>query len=436
MRKTRIYSEASGDTPVAVPSGDPAMRPSPNTTAALPTRRTALTAGTALISAAFLPACGGGGGDSGSPASASPATPAAAAASSYAQGAITGFGSVIVGGVRYDDSTATVTDDDGNSRSSREFRLGMTLQVDAGNVDRANASALALRIRLGNEIVGPVGTVDTAASTVTVLGQTVLITTSTVFDDSLTGGLAALTAGKVVEVYGILDPANARIVATRIELEDSVTAYKLRGAIAALDTTAKTFTLNGQVINYAGVPTANVPANLANGQIVRVLLNTTQVAGQWVATAVRSGLRLPPTLPDAKVEGVITAFTSTTSFTVNGLVINASGASFPDGTAGVVLGARVEVSGQVVDGVLVATKVEIEDRRNQGVRNLELRGELGNLNTTDKTFALRGVTVWYGGTVEYRDGTETTLANGRRVEVRGVLSTDRTRLEARRVEFK
>ena len=61
---------------------------------------------------------------------------------------------------------------------------------------------------------------------------------------------------------------------------------------------------------------------------------------------------------------------------------------------------------------------------------------MSNLNTVAKTFALRGVTVWYGGTVEYRDGSEATLANGRRVEVKGVLSTDRTRLEARRVEFK
>lgn len=397
-------------------------------------RRAALVAGTALFSAAFLVACGGGGGAEAP--SAAPPAPPVATASSYTEGTITGFGSVIVGGVRYDDSTASVTDDDGATRSRNDFRLGMNVQVDAGTVDRANASALALRIRLGNEIVGPVGAVDAAASTLTVLGQIVLVTTSTVFDDSLGGGLAAVRTGQVLEIYGILDPANGRVVATRVELEDSATAYKLRGAITALDTTAKTFSINGQVISYAGLPAANVPPGLTNGQIVRVLLATTQVNGQWVATALRGGLRLPPALPDAKVEGAITAFTSTTSFTVNGLVVNATNASFPDGTTGVVLGARVEVSGQVVDGVLVATKVEIEERRHQGLRPLELRGEMGNLNTTAKTFALRGVTVWYGGTVDYRDGTEARLANGVRVEVRGVLSADRTRLEARRIDFK
>jgi hypothetical protein len=93
------------------------------------------------------------------------------------------------------------------------------------------------------EVLGPVSAVDTTAGTLTMLGQTVLVTTSTLFDATLAGGLAAIAAGAVVEVYGILDTANARIVATRIEAEDSATAYQLRGRIANVDTTAKTFTM-------------------------------------------------------------------------------------------------------------------------------------------------------------------------------------------------
>ena len=397
----------------------------------IPDWRLALASATAIGATALLVACGGGG----------DAPPAAGAtppvASSYTQGAITGFGSVFVAGVRFDDSAATFDDDEGNSRSRSELKLGMMVEVDAGAVDRSAASALALRIRLGNEIVGPVGTKDVAASTVQVLGQTVLVTTSTVFDETLAGGLSALTTGTVVEVYGILDPTTGRVVATRIEAEAGATAYKLRGQISNLNTTLKTFTINGQLISYASLPGVGVPPGLTNGQIVRVRLQTTQVAGAWVATALRGGLRVPDVARrDAHVEGVISTFTSTGNFEVNGLKVDASGATFPDGTAGIVLGARVEVEGVVTAGVLVASKVEIAERRTPAERPLELRGELGNLNTTDKTFALRGVTVWYGGAVEYRDGTEATLANGKRVEVKGVLSTDRTRLEARRIEFK
>lgn len=390
-------------------------------------RRLALQSGLAAASLAVLAACGGGGDDAGS----TPPT----TASTYTAGTITGFGSVFVGGVRYDDSSATVTDEDDNPSSRSALRLGMSVEVDAGPIDRTAASALALRIRLGSEVVGPVGAVDVAASTVQVLGQTVVVTTSTVFDDTLSGGLAALTAGQVVEVYGILDPANGRIVATRIEAEDVAVSYKLRGRIANVDTVAKTFTINGQVISYAGLPAAMVPPGLANGQLVRVRVHTVQTNGQWVATALRGGLRWPEALREARIEGIVTAFDSTASFSVNGLPVNAANASFPDGTAGIGLGSRVEVKGTVTNGVLVASSVELEERRFPGPRLWELRGELGNLNTSAKTFALRGVTVWYGGAVTWRDGSEANLANGARVEVKGVLSTDRIRLEATRIEF-
>jgi hypothetical protein len=380
-------------------------------------------AAVALGSAALLVACGGGGGSD-----------TATAGNSYAQGAIAGFGSVIVGGVRYDDSAATVSDEDGNASTGGALRLGMMVQVDAGAVDATAATAVARRIRFGNEIVGPVGTIDSAASTVLVLGQTVLVTASTVFDSTLSGGLSALTPGSVVEVHGILDTADNRIVATRIEAKAGATAYRLRGVVASLDATNKTFRIGSELISYAGLAAADVPAALADGLLVRVVLQTTQQAGAWVATKLRGGLRLPDASA-AHVEGVITVYTAAANFEISGLPVDASSATFPDGRAGVVLGARVEVTGTVVNGVLVATKVEVQERRDGGHRALELHGTVGSLDAATKTFALRGVPVWYGGTVVYSHGTETDLANGARVQVHGVLSADRTRLGAQRIEF-
>jgi len=405
----------------------PADRPVREHLPAALSRRTLLAAAAASSASALLAACGGGGSDE-------PEAPTATA-SSYTDGVITGFGSVIVGGVRFDDSKAVLTTEEGAALAAGALRLGMTVDIDSGRVDRTAASALALRIRLNSELLGPVGAVDAVAGTVVVLGQTVLVTTSTVFDDTLAGGLAALTAGRIVEVYGIPDPANARIVATRIEAEDAAPAYKLSGRIASLDTTARTFAINGQVVNYAGVPTAQVPPGLADGQAVRVRLQTAPVGGQWVATALRGGRRWPESIVEAKLEGVITAFASTSSFSVNGLPVNASAATFPDGTTGLALGARVEVSGSIVAGVMQATTVEIEERRVPGPRVWDLRGEVGQLDTAAKTFALRGITVWYGGTVEFRDGTAANLANGVKVRVRGPLAADRTRLEATRIDF-
>ncbi len=388
----------------------------------------------ALAAATVLVACGGGGGDAGT-AAATTATPAATTSAAFALGTISGFGSVVVGGVRYDDSRASISDEDGNTHRSSDLRLGMVVALDAGSVDRATATGLAERIRFGSEIVGPVGTIDTTASTLTLLGQTVLVTASTVFDSTLSGGLSALTAGAVIEVHGLLDQTTGQITATRIEPKTGATAYKLRGVVASLDTTAKTFKIGSETINYAGV--ATVPSTLADGAVVRVLLQTTQVSGAWVATRLAPGSRVPSgTVPEAHVEGRITAFTSNTAFVINGLTIDATNASFPDGTAGVVLGARVEVEGRLNNGVLVASKVEIEDRRDHGIRKLELHGAIASIDTTAKTFVVKAVTVSYAGTVTYKDGAEADLALGKNVEVRGTLSADRTKLEATRIEFK
>lgn len=416
-------------------------RSSSSSTRPLPGWRATLAV--SLAAAVVLVACGGGGGGGGdAPATTSSgtgttpvtATPTATT-SSFTLGAISGFGSVVVGGVRFDDSRARVEDDDGSVRHSSDLKLGMVVALDASGVDRSAGTASAERIRMGSEIVGPVGAVNATASTLTVLGQTVLVTTSTVFDSTLSGGLSAIAAGAVLEVHGILDQATGQITATRIEPKTGATAYKLRGVVASLDSTNKTFKIGTETISYASL--ATVPSGLADGVVVRVLLQTTQVNGAWVATRLGSGARVPSgTLSDAHVEGAITVFTSSASFEVNGLKVDASSASFPDGTTGIVLGARVEVTGTLTNGVLVATKVEVEDRREGGQRPLELHGAITSVDTTAKTFLLRGVTVWYGGTVSFRNGVEADLAAARNVEVKGVLSTDGTRLEARRVEFK
>jgi hypothetical protein len=378
--------------------------------------------------AAFVSACGGGGGDADT-------SSAGETATSFAAGPISGFGSVIVNGVRYDDSGATVLDDDDGGRSRDALRLGMMVEIDAAQLNRAAAQGKALRIRFGSEVVGPVNSVDAGTGTLVVLGQTVRTTATTVFDDSLPGGLAALTAGAVVEVHALFDAASGSYIATRIENEDDSSFYKLRGVIANLDTAAKTFTIGGEVINYEGLTAAEVPNGLANGQRVRVRLQTTPVAGQWVAVALRPGVRKLEDREDAHLRGAITALTSTAAFEVNGLPVDARGASFPDGTAGVVLGAQVEVEGQVVNGVLVATKVELEASHTDEHRDFELHGAISALDTANRRFTLRGVRVSYGDATVFRDGSAANLVEGREVEVKGTPSADRTTLQASLIKF-
>ena len=368
---------------------------------------------TLLSSALVLAGCGGGGGGT---------TAASGVAGSSASGAITGFGSIIVGGVHYDDSTATsIKDDDGVSKSSSDLKLGMVVNIKGGKTsnDGISIKASCDSIEVHSELQGPVD--SKTATSFKVLGQTVEISATTFFDDGLT--FASLATGNVVEVYGFINPLNNTMAATRVELKPNANKFKLQGAISALNTASKTFSIGTLTISYL---TAELPASLtlANNLVVRVRLAITPLTGTRTALKIRAAEDKHDDIDEAEVEGIITAFTSTSLFSVNGLPVNASAAIFEDGTTGVVLGARVEVEGRVVNGILVAKKVEVEDDEDdaEDMFKFELHGLVSELNTTAMTFRLRGVPVSYTATTAFTDGlTRANLADGSNVEVKGTL---------------
>jgi Domain of unknown function (DUF5666) len=405
---------------------------SPRRPALLLTRRRALAAPAAAwvagaLGPALLAACGGGGDSSSDPAGAAPGT--------LTIGPIGGLGSIIVGGVRFDDSAARVEDDDdGASRDRSSLKLGMMVEVQSSSIDDALGTAAAALIRFGSEIKGPVASIDAGAQTIRVLDQTVEIRPETVFDLSLAGGFAALAVGQILEIHALFDGATGRYLATRIEREDNANEYRLRGRISALDTTAKTFRIGDALINYAGVAASELPT-LADGLRVRVRLQTAQVNGQWVATRVRTGLRRLDDRFEARVRGFVSAFTSPQAFEVNGIAVNAAGASFEPNAAAVQLGVLVEVRGRAENGAIVATRVKVIDRLSDDWRRVELHGTVSALDTTAKTFVLREVKVDYSRVIEWDDGREADLANGKALEVKGLWSEDRSVLFAAKIEF-
>ena len=375
----------------------------------------------------LLAACGGGGGDD------STTVTASGTDTAYTQGTVTGFGSVIVNGVRFDDTGVSATDDDGQKVA---LGLGMRVEIDSSRIDDSTGTARAHAMRANGLVTGPVeGTPDAAAGTLTVLGQGVDVTTSTVFDDTLAAGLSAVAEGAVVEVHGLRDSATGRVVATRIQAKTSAGVYKLRGTVSALDTTAKTFSIGGAAISYASV--TNVPSTLADGVTLSVKLATTAVDGVWQAQSLggKSGSSTT-TAAQARVRGAITAFTSTTAFSVDGIPVDASAATFPDGDTGLALGVEVEVKGTLTNGTLIATEVGLESRhKDKDDRKFRLHGAITSVDTTAKTFLLRGITVSYAGTVTYTGGTEEGLVVGAKVQVRGTVGSTRNTLTATAIKF-
>jgi hypothetical protein len=376
-----------------------------------------------LALSAWLPGCGGGVGTGGT--------------GGYAQGAISGFGSVIVNDVRFDDSTAIVQDADGGGRSRDDLRLGMTVDIESGAIDDspAGATAIASRIRYASEMVGPLAAVDAASGRVTLLGQVVQIGATTVFDDRLAGGVAALAAGQLVEIYAAFDPASGLYRATRIEPAAGAAVYRLRGVVSQLDAGTRSLRIGAARFSYAGADA--VPPTLAEGDFVRLRLQPAAAGSSvWTVLSFGAGRVVPDDGLEARIKGLVGGFVSSQDFSVNGQRIDASGASFPDGVAGLAVGVRVEVEGSVFGGVLRARKVSIESEEQEQERGFELRGRVMMLDTAARRFVVRGVLVGYGGSgVTFKDGSAADLALNREVRVKGRLSADGTLLEASEIEF-
>ncbi len=384
----------------------------------------------ALAALSVLAACGGGVGTGG--------TGSATPPSNFSSGPISGFGSVIVNDIVFDDSSASVVDGSGSGRQRTELRLGMTVEIDADTpvVGASSTTAKASRVRFDSALLGPVEAL--AAGGFTSLGQTVAVDALTVFDDALAGGLAALRVGQVVEVYGLVDTSVAaapRLRATRIEPKTGVAAYKLRGSVTQVDSVAQTLRVGSTTYAYAGA--SGIPTNLAVGSVVNLTLRTTpDASGRRVITAFGTAVQAVEDRDSADVKGLITAFTSSASFQIDGRAVSAAGATFTPNAAALGLGVRVEVEGTLRSGVLVARTVKVKTDSEEEGREYELKGNIESANAATRRFVVRGTTVLTTRSdLRIDNGTLADLLAGRAVEVKGFLAATGNAVEATRIKF-
>lgn len=347
-------------------------------------------------------------------------------------GPVTGFGSIVVAGIHHDESQATIVDDDDRPLSADALQLGMMATVEGSPVT-ANGSRLestAWRVRIGERVLGPLEGVDADGLGLVVLGQRVVVTPATVLDVSFAAGLAALPSGTVLVVHGQFDAARAVIVATRIEPRPAATDYILTAVVTRYDRATLRLTLGGLEVDLTPIPPASLPVALPAGALARVKLQPVRSGALWSATALRAVATVLADRDNVEIEGRITAFASAQDFSVDGVPVDARAAAFPNGTAGLAIGVRVEVEGRTVAGTLVARTVAIEPEGSADGRDFELEGRISALDVAAATFVVRGITVSYGGTPRFEGGTAADLALDRRVSVKGRLSADRTKLDA------
>lgn len=351
----------------------------------------------AVLAVLGLSACGGGGSGGG--------TTAPTARTAKATGVITGFGSVYVNGVEYETSGASYTLDGDAGSGDQDLAVGMVVTV-TGTVNADGTTGTATAIDFNDEVEGVVTANNLAAGgALEVMGQSVTVTATTRFESRVAGQAAPadIVAGNVIEVSGHSD-GNGNVVATRIEVKaadiDSYAEGRLevKGTVANVDANLKTFTVGSLTVDYSGATHEEMPALESdwNGVYIEVKTNQGLVGGVMLATKVEpegdGELDFDGEDGDEiKAQGVITAVTSATEFTLNGRPVRIG--SGDDGEDAVTVsvadvGRYAKVEGSLdASGTLVAEEVEFE---HEG--EISLKGSIEG-EPVDGTLVLHGQTI-------------------------------------------
>lgn len=369
-----------------------------------------------LVSLAVVAACGGvGSGGTG------------AEIITLSNGTVTGFGSVIVDGTRFDDRGAsTVVEAEPGNEVVTEIRLGDRLEVVS------EVAGVAKTLRVEATVVGVVTAMQSGGFQV--LGQTVSINTDATLGPvtQLAGYTMAsdVQTGHVVEVHGVHKVSgNADVVqATRVEKRSGLPTFlRVSGQVHALGAGAsKQFTLGALTVDYGSATIEPVGAELVDGASVLVFAPpdrlTTQSGGSQRLNAAALRIKsLRSDASDAYASGIVAQLDTTNGrFQLSGLRVTYSPAAISPAGKALANGQYVQARGQVAaDGSLAAKLVTIRDGRSQP--EAELKGTLSGFDAAANTFVVRGVLVAVNGAA-LQGCPSTGLVNGLFVEVEGVMS--------------
>ncbi len=356
-----------------------------------------------------LSACGGGGGGGtgGVTAGLAPGTGGTGAAL-YSQGAISGFGSVIINGIRFDDSLASVRVD-GRAAASTELRLGMVAGVQGTRSTTDTTLGTANVIEVWSIAQGLVTNVNGRHF------ETSGMTIQTDSNTSLEGFDAAspLFGGQTVTVWGLQADADGALwTATRVAV---VNASDNRVSTGLVRRVGDQYTVNDWTLSGAATEA------LRAGQVVRV--QGMQGSGSTMEV---SGVRQQDSGVDAaagsllEIEGVVTQVLTGNRFMVGSITVECSSPALLAIASGIALGDRIEVYGSWTATVLVASQIEFEGSQSQ---EIEIEARIEQFVSLSN-FVLRGQRCDASSAV-FKNGKATDLQHWTgKVEVKGYKSGD------------
>lgn len=361
-----------------------------------------------VLAGAGLSACGGGGSSmlAGVPGTGGTGAPM------FAQGSISGFGSVILNGIRFDDMQATVQID-GMVATSAQLRLGMVADVQGARGSDPTVG-LASRIDVWSIARGAITSITPISNTFEVAGMKVQTDSNTSLDGI--SSTTALQTGMLVHVWGLPVGSNSdHWLATRIEvLTDILNSSVISTGVVKLERSQ--VTLNDLVLRGALVET------LRDGQMVWVVgtLNSGGDTLELIAVDPFNAWALDQSQREVEMEGFVTSILSSSRFMMGHIEVDASQAIYtPVGTA-LELNSRIEVYGNWSNNVLIAREVEREV--DDALNVVEISARIDSF-TSVANFVLRGQRCDASHAI-FNRGMAADLRKGAKVKITGLKAGD------------
>jgi hypothetical protein len=293
-------------------------------------------------------------------------------------GTISAFGSIFVNENEYDTAGVPITVN-GSAATENDLEVGMKVEIESQN-------GSTVKVDYESEIRGPIDSIDTAANSLVVLGQTVITDSTSIFKNI--DELDDLDSGDIIEVSGFFD-ANNNVIASYIEflVNQGLQEFKIKGTVLTHDPSSKQFTVSGITVDYSNV--ASLPV-FGVGSFVEV--EGTKPSSIFNATLLNLDTQLPAGNPgdNLVIEGIITELTSQSDFEVNGQRVNTNAqTNFKRGTvADIALNAKVKVKGSVdSNGILNADEVMF---RFQGNSDVDIEGSVEGTDPVNSTVTVFG----------------------------------------------
>lgn len=337
-------------------------------------------------------------------------------------GEIEDFGSIVVNGVHYDETHASISIDGISGQSKSALKLGMIVQID-GVQDYANSTGIAESVRVNSVLRGQIESINLASGEIVVLQQRIAITPTTRFDAA--GGLLGVTIGDWVGVHGLEDAGRKSVTATLIESLSisSELQSTIRGTVS---------NVNEQRVRIGALDilwNGNTPHN---GEFVAVTgyYNGRELTASQLLATKQVELH---EAAETEIEGFVQDFRGVSNFTIAGVTIDASTAQFIGGRAGNLnRDIRVTVEGPVVNGVLIAEEVIFPGAgaSSASSEKIELEGSITTFNSI-ADFVVKGQRIDASGVAS---GLKRPPALGWKAHVKGTMGAD-GKLVATSAEF-